>query len=464
MQDKNYTNPADRGRFGFSMSGEYYTPHKAEGLFITILVGVAVVAGLALFFAINALNTENKMRQEASATFVLIGSAIAFVIFAVIIILVFGVGIRTVKKGFKCTYSANDETFTTTIGGDLHVIRYDEVSSVHFEPRNAFGKVRGYDITIRVKGVDEKFSVCSDGYISPQATPFYIVQERVEILRQKRSSAPTFINNARADNKAISRAEIDKANGGGVSALDKMSQLLGETSNMPTLSADNSPTSQAIARVNELLGEAPKSSSSNSGGMPTIGESARPVNTYVGDTGREFPIEQTQSQGSFYVKADSRVIILLTVLGMAIGGALVFVIWMSLWFIGMNLDLYVKEGLRVIVGIVLAIAAQPFIIFYMLTHIRGKLYSYRADGRGFFVTVKGGGNEQILYKDVLSVDYKPTKLFGRVRGYKVDILMTYGVVHYDYIFPRFTHKIPRQYLPFECIRKNMPNKDVEETY
>lgn len=457
MQDKNYTNPADRGRFGFSMSGEYYTPHKAEGLFITVLVAVAVIAGLALFFGINALNTDNKMKQEASTTFVMVGSAIALVIFIIILVLVFGVGIRAVKKGFKCTYSANDETFTTTIGGDLHVIRYDEVSSVHFEPRNAFGKVRGYDITIKVKGVDERFSVCSDGYISPQATPFYIVQERVEILKQKRSSAPTFINNSRADTKAISRAEIDKASGGGVSALDRMSQLLGETSNMPTLSADNSPTSQAIARVNALLSE---SNPENSGYMPTIGAAARPVNTYVGDTGREFPIETTQSQGSFYVKPTPLKLFLFSVISMAVvGGVIIGLLFLlSKSVVSMVLS---PVAFLIPIGFVLA---ELITLYTCVTKVHGDLYEYRADGRGFFITIKGKGNEQILYKDVLSVDYKHTKLFGRSYGYKVDILTSYGIIHYDYIYPRFGHKVPRQYLPFEVIRKNMPNQDVTETY
>ncbi len=451
MQDKNYTNPADRGRFGFSMSGEYYTPHKTEGFLIAVLVGVAVVAGLALFFAINALNTENKMRQEASATFVLVGSAIAFGIFLIILILVFGVGIRAVKKGFKCTYVANDETFTTTIGGDLHVIRYDEVSTVHFEPRNAFGKVRGYDVTIKVKGVEQKFSVCSDGYISPQATPFYIIEERVRIRNEKRST-PTYINTARADNKAISRAEIEKASGGGVSAMDRMSQLLGETSNMPTLSKNTDLASQAIARANALLNEGSD--------MPSVGESARPVNTYVGTDGREFPIEQTQSQGSFYVKPPFWKLLVFTLGAVVIVGGILAGLLLLL--------------ARSVVGLLLApfwwlitigfVLVEFFAAYTAITKTHGDLYEYRADGRGFFITIKGKGGEQILYKDVLSVDYKHTKLLGRSYGYKVDILTSYGIVHYDYIYPRFGHKVPRQYLPFECIRKNMPNKDVEETY
>lgn len=458
MQDKNYTNPEDRGRFGFSMSGEYYTPHKAEAFFVTLLIGVAVAAGVALVIALGKINAQSQLEQESSSAFVMMGSAIALVAFVAILILIFGVGIRAVKKGFRCHYSASDETFTTTIGGDLHVIRYEDVTSVHFEPRSSLGKVRGYDITIRVKGRDERYSVCSEGYLSPQATPFYIIQERVDLLRQKRSSGSSVINTARADTKAISRAEVDKAQGGGISALDRMSQLLGETSNMPTLSADNSPTSQAIARVNEML------SVSDSGGMPAVGESARPVNTYIGGDGREYPVNETQSQGSFYVKADSKVVILLTVLGMAVGGFLAYYLWNLLWFFSANIEMYVGKTARILIGYGFAVAVQPLIVYHMLTHIRGKLYSYRADGRGFFVTTKGGGSEQILYKDVLSVDYKPTKLFGKVYGYKVDILATYGVVHYDYIFPKFSHKIPRQYLPFEAIRKNMPNKGPEETY
>lgn len=458
MQDKNYTNPEDRGRFGFSMSGEYYTPHKTEGLLIVLLVGVAIVAGLALFFTVDKINTQSKMEEQASSLFVYLGSAIAFIAFIVILILIFGVGVRTVKKGFRCQYSANDETFTTTIGGDLHVIRYEDVTNIHFEPRNSFGKVRGYDVTIRVKGHEEHYSICSDGYLSPQATPFYIIQERVDLLRRKRSSDNTFINTSRADNKAISRAEVDKANGGGVSALDRMSQLLGETSNMPSLSADSSLASQAAARVTQMLNEA-----SESNVMPTIGETARPANTFIGENGREYPINQTQSQGSFYVKADSNITILLTIIGMVVGGGLVYLLWNLLWYVSQNVVIYFGRTANLAIEIALVVAVQPFIVHYMLTHIRGKLHSYRADGRGFFVTVKGGASEQILYKDVLSVDYEPTKLFGKVYGYKVDILTTFGVVHYDYIFPRFNHKIPRQYLPFEAIRKNMPNKDPEET-
>lgn len=457
MQDKNYTNPEDRGRFGFSMSGEYYTPFKAEGLLVALLISIAVLAGLALVYALGRINTQHQMEQESSSAFVLLGSAIALIAFVVILILVFGVGVRSVKKGFRCHYSASDETFTTTIGGDLHVIRYDEVSNIHFDPRSSFGKVRGYDITIKIKGRDEHYSVCSDGYLSPQATPFFIIQERLELRREKRSSGSAVINTSHVDTKAISRAEVDRAKSGSISALDRMAQLLGETSNMPALSADSSPASQAAARVTQMLNE-----SAASGGMPAVGEAARPVNTYIGDDGRERSVYDSQTEGSFYIKPKPIKVILFAAIIMGVIAGL---------FI---LTKYYFDSASIWLGLIYVIfcyvwpvafpAAEIIALYSCLTKIHGPLHSYRADGRGFYVTVKGGGSEQILYKDVLSVDYKPVRLLWGAYGYKVDILTSYGVVHYDYIYPRFNHKVPRQYLPFEAIKKNMPNKDSEETY
>lgn len=252
---------------------------------------------------------------------------------------------------------------------------------------------------------------------------------------------------------------VDKPSSASSSEPDGMAQPLGETSDMPALSAESSPASRAAARVTQMLNEA-----SESDGMSAAGEAAEPVNTYIGGDGREHPIDDVQATGMFYVKADDKITVFLTLLGAVVGGALVFIIWMSLWFISANIALYCGENVRLLIGIVLVVAAQPFIVYHMLTHIRGKLHSYKADGRGFYVTVKGGGSEQIFYKDVISVDYTPMKLFGGAHGYQVDIRTTYGVVHYDYIYPRFNHRVSRQYLPFEVIRKNMPNKGAEETY
>ena len=454
LQEKNYTNPEDRGRFGFSRSGDYHTPFKAEGFLVALLIGAAVVAGMALLFAIGKINAQSQMEQESSSTFVFVGSAIALVAFVAILILIFGVGVRSVKKGFRCTYSANDETFTTTIGGDLHVIRYEDVTHINFEPRTSFGKVRGYDITIRVNNHEEHYAVCSDGYLSPQATPFFIIQERLDFIRRRSLSASVAENTMRPDTKAISRAEVDRAQNGSMSALDRMAQLLGETSNMPSLSADSDPASRAIARVNQML--------SGDDEMPAVGEQTR--NTYIGYDGRERDINETLEQGSFYVAPSKKLQFTYTFVAMLItAGIFALLVWAVI----------IRSIFGAILGMIpyawilipVLFVAVEFLAFYTcMTKLHGPLHNYRADGRGFYVTTKEGGNEQILYKDVLSVDYSFVRLLWGAYGYKVDILTTYGIVHYDYIYPRFNHKVPRQYLPFEPIRRNMPNKGAEETY
>ena len=455
MQAKNYTNPNDRGRFGFSMSGEYRAPYKSEPVFVLLLIGVAAAAGVGLFFFMANFVEKTKREEGAASTFVIIAGVIALALFIAILIAVFGVGIKNVKKGFLCKYSANDETFTATVGGDLHVIRYSEVSNINFEPRSTLGKIRGYDVTIRVNGRDEMFSICSDGYLAPNSTPFFIIQERLDIMRRAKPSAQ--INTARSDTRAITRAEIDRAKTGSLNAMDRMSQLLGETSSMPELSATPSATERAVAEVERLM------NSYQSAGMPSIGEGARPAspNYYIDDMGRQHSMDATQAEGSFYVKPDPLFLILLTAAITVISGVLAFVLINFLIVPLVGLRLKSLGTLLTVIELAVTAAAVLFAFYLSVTRIRGPLHRYKADGRGFFITVKGKGQDQILYKDVLSVDYKRTKLLWGNRGYKVDILTTYGVVHFDYIFPNFNQSIALKNLPFDVIKRNIPNRAEE---
>ena len=457
LQSKNYANPMDRGRFGFSMSGEYRAPYRTEGLFIAILIGVLVAAGVALGFVMASFVKKSKLEEGAGSSFVIVGGAIALVVFVVIVILVFGVGIKSIKKGFVCKYTANDETFTATVGGDLHVIRYAEVSNINFKPRSSFGKIRGYDVVIKVKGRDEYFSVCSGGnYLSPQATPFYIIQERVDI--QRRSKGGVQENTLRADSRGITRAEMERAKTGSLNAMDRMAQLLGETSNMPELSAGDSPSARAVAEVEKMM-------KTSSDGMLSVGEDPR-RSYYTDDTGRQQPMESIQTQGSFYIKPSVPFLLGMTLLIMAISGGIIFGVGMILIKVFVNPDLEVVTGFGKFIKdhgttalLILALAIQPFVIYFCVTRIHGPLYNYTADGRGFYMTVKGKGQEQIFYKDVLSVDYSRTRILWGKRGYNVDILTTYGPIHFDYIFPRFNQSIALKNLPFDIIKRNIRERD-----
>lgn len=457
MQEKNYTNPADRGRFGYSMSGDFYSPYKAETFLISLFVGVAFAAGAALIFALVRINDQNRREMESTTSFVLLASAIALMIFVIILIAIFGVGVRAVRKGFRCHYSANDETFTANIGGDLHVIQYRDVTAINFRPRSFLGKIRGYDIIIKVNGRDQTFSVCSDGYISPKSTPFFIIQERVEIIRQSRSSSTTPINTSRGDSRAITRAEVDRAQSGSISAMDRMAQLLGETSNMPELSATPSLSQQAAARVTQMMNQ-------YSAKMPEVGEPPRALDpgTFIDSDGREKSLYDVQAQGTFYVKPTGGALLLSLIFWIALVAGIIYLVLTFQFPNAINPSISFRklvdfEELMTYLLIVAGAALPTSWIVFTKTH--GTLYSYKADGRGFFVSVKGKGSELLLYKDVLSVDYTLMKVFGMKRGYKVDILTTYGVIHYEYLFPRFNHGIARQYLPFEVIRKNIPNRE-----
>lgn len=470
LQEKNYTNPEDRGRFGFSMSGEYRAPYKSETAFVVALFGAAVAAGLIILFLTADIFNKIVAGNSKAVPFWGIVSAAVIVVLIVVIVVIFGVGIRSVKKGFLCKYSANDEKFTATIGGDLHVIYYKDVTNVHFQPRLSWGKIRGYDVTIRVNGKNEIFSICSDGYLSPNSTPFYIIQERLDIIR--RSHSPVQVNTARANTNAITKAEVEMAKTRSISAMDRMAQLLGETSNMPELSVEAAPAEKAAGNPENVMSAFPSSEMQSVGGnvhseytsseMPSIGGKVRQVrdsDIFIGSDGREEIVTAIQAQGMFYTKFDTRLTVVLSIVIAAAWYFVILIVWRLLWF----LTVYLTSTQNIILVTAAFLISIPFLLFHSVTKFHGPLHSYKADARGFYITIAGKGNDQILYKDVLSVDYTPTKFMWGELGYKVDILTTYGVMHYNYIFPRFNHKIPIKDMPFDVIQRNIPEKNKKQT-
>ena len=183
------------------------------------------------------------------------------------------------------------------------------------------------------------------------------------------------------------------------------------------------------------------------------------VKLYADKMGRNHVIDEIQAQGIFYVRPSTAFLVVLNIIVVPISGAAAFRIFYYLTFI---FKFVIPEAFWIVLKVLnfAAAAAVMFLVFlYCVKKTRGTLHSYKADGRGFYVTVKGKGKDQILYRDVLGVDLTPTKFLWFDRGYKVDIVMTYGVVHYDYIFPYFGHSIFPGDLPFDVIARNIPNRD-----
>lgn len=223
----------------------------------------------------------------------------------------------------------------------------------------------------------------------------------------------------------------------------------GEIPDMHELLATASPAERAMAEMERLM------NSYQSDEVPKPHQ--EDTRHYIeATTGRKQPLDEIQDQGSFYTKGDPRDVALVTIGIMAPYAALVILALVYLTpainMLGLNMALIII--IEVIIFCILS-----FLVFYQcITKIHGPLHNYKADGRGFYVSVKGKGEEQILFKDVLSVDYSPTKLLWGKRGYKVDIVLTYGVVHYDYIFPKFNQRVHLENLPFDVIIRNAPDQ------
>lgn len=189
MLEKNYTNPEGIGRFSFSESGKFRAPYKSEGLYVFAVVFIAAILETALLiFALNFLHSLLGVYQDQGAVFSAMTSAVVIGVGTVVILLAAGLIIANLHSGIKCTYSATEEKFVVTVGGDTNVINYNEVQSIVFTPRYFLGKVKGYDVDITILNKVYRYAVCFSGqYQSEKTTPFYIIKERVEMIQSRRS-------------------------------------------------------------------------------------------------------------------------------------------------------------------------------------------------------------------------------------------------------------------------------------
>ncbi|MCH5204445.1 MAG: hypothetical protein J1F03_06835 [Oscillospiraceae bacterium] len=215
MLEKNYTNPEGIGRFSFSESGEYRAPYKGEGIavFVTLLIAL-ILEGAVVTFALTLLHELLMDYNDTSpAMFISMTSAIVIGIGTVLIFLIAGVILARIFSGMKCRYSATEDKFVAMIGGDTHVIRYDEVQSIVFIPKYFLGKVKGYDVEITAANKIENFGVSFRGqYQSEKTTPFYIIKDRLEIIESRRADEIALYEQQKIGaDKPVSQNEIDRA-------------------------------------------------------------------------------------------------------------------------------------------------------------------------------------------------------------------------------------------------------------
>lgn len=481
MAGKNYINPADRGRFGFSESGEFRAPFKGSYIFKALIIAASVF--LIVISVVTAMEIYREVLPSLPNGELLLSLICVVVLGAVIAVLVVltVLSIRAVTNGYRCSYTANDEKMVLTIGGDIRTVYYREVQTVHFIPRTLFGKVCGYDVTVRINGADEEYAITFDGYLSEKNTPFYIIRERAEMVRNAAyaEKARQADLDAMGDERAPIQAEdIANAQSRKKDVYDRMAELLGKDADMPGVSLPESErnTSRAVrayraeqqARasntpvipegvdggydISKIMAKVSPTVGGYAADMPTLGKDGRvivPRETYFGEDGRATNPDDIIGRGTFHMPLPKKVIAALWVIIAGLAAWTIRVIVSSLVLLVGVVSGDWRSFVTVLSGI-LALAGIGTIINFMR---QGRECSYKANGREFVISEKNKPDEHIYYNRVAGVAYSKLKFLWFANGYNVEITTDNGILKYKYVYPRLRHKIKTEDLPFELIRR-----------
>lgn len=447
MLERNYTNPEDRGRFGFSASGKYNAPYKLEHVIIAVMIALALAALVIIVLVVAGIVRGNPSGFTLGLALMSIAGGVVAIVIGLAVIATAVVIIKFIMQGFECSYLADEEKFTAIVGGTAHTIYYKEVQTVHFLPRMLRGTVRGYTVTVKINGVYEEFGIVSDSYISEKTTPFYIIKERVELIRAEEERARTQGNAVWVGQSAVrsaSKGKTDETQ----DAIARLEQILGKDAEMPGVSADNVPPPEVSQRLSPTV-------NGYADDMPAVGADGRviqPAETYIGDNGREMDINDIVAQGTFRVVIQTRTAVIIGIIAAAVYALLFY--WASM--LHTPLDMVTGVVLGVSISQLVMIILAPFYAGTIINFFRnGREYNYRANGREFVITSKGIPDERFLYTDVQSVTYKKMEFLWFIKGYRVEILTRFGITKYNFVFPGFGKLQPTSNLPFEVIRERI---------
>ena len=266
MLEQNYTNAEDKGRFGFSESGKFRAPFKSEKALILIFT-IIFIAGTLGGLAGGSIFLRSMMVSSPSTTdptFYAMTGAVIFILATVLSFVIFKVGTAYTKRGFECTYSATEDLFTANIGGDMHTIKYSNVTAVNFTPRSIFGKIHGYDVDIFFGNRVEQYAVTFEGqFQSEKTTPFYIIKERMQIIENRRSDEEAKLAEIKnKSNRALGREEIEKAREKKKTTEERVEALFAQSSEMsavaPRKSSGNTAPAETPVQTDDTDTEMPE--------------------------------------------------------------------------------------------------------------------------------------------------------------------------------------------------------------
>lgn len=487
LTEKDYLNPEDRGRFGFSETGEYHAGFRSAHIFSAILIAGAATLFVVLITIIVNIMKINMSQLGGGEMFFALAGGVFIILIAAFLAALVGIGTKIIHGGYKCKYTANDEKFTVTNGSDIRTIYYKDVQTVHFLPIMRRGGVCGYNVTVQVNGACEEFSVVSDGFLSEKNTPFYIIKERAERMRQAEALERARLEEKNAvgdSSKPVSSEDIAQAQEGKKDVYDRMAELLGKDAEMPgvSLAKDDRNISRAaravkaeqqaramnvpiipegvetdydISKVMEKVSPGIEGYVSD---MPAVDKSGRVIaNTetvFSAFDGRAVSADDIQGIGTFnvpYPKKVSAAMIVAAALLMAWTLFVIFIVIVSLPSLVAGIFFNASFDIMLISGV----AALAISITILRVARAGSECRYKANGREFVIYAKNKPDEHIYYKDVVGVSYKPFKFLFRQNGYEVSIVTRFGTTKYRYVFPGFGKQIAERDLPFEIIKRNI---------
>lgn len=105
----------------------------------------------------------------------------------------------------------------------------------------------------------------------------------------------------------------------------------------------------------------------------------------------------------------------------------------------------------------------PFAALVVLINVilNGYACRYRANNLEFLIYRKGKAVLNLLYKDAVSVEYKPMKFLWFNQGYHVIIKMKKYTLDFDYVETSFRHRQHPENFPFEIIKKKIEELNAE---
>jgi|GEM_PF-3109740 len=181
-------------RMGFSTKGIFKCSRATEqiSVIVSIAVGIAVYALFYTIWGEQFIYIFNMHNRPDHWLFF----AIAFFFVCIIIFIVELIVIHRLLRGVDYHYTANMNVFSF-YSVKAHVrktdIHYNDVVAVNYEERKLFGLIkRGYTVTI----ITHSLGTITLYYIFnksikvhiPANTPFYIIEQRMIIQKEKQSS------------------------------------------------------------------------------------------------------------------------------------------------------------------------------------------------------------------------------------------------------------------------------------